>query len=177
MCNIMDVLNYVQQYSFNDCYWLLYNRYTECDSREDIPVESVSDSSHILINSLRYNVISSNLMKIRSLLFVKILIIIKITPFTLASKFGQLYSAEWYICLCIQGPICCSYNRHSPLVLSVFKPPFYTVLGYVSTGSTTVLLLSNIITSGFVLFRDTTSLSVKWFYNHIVINVNAPEGP
>ena len=64
----MDVLNYAQQYSFNDCYGLLYNRYTECDSREDIPVESVSDSSHILINSLRYNVISSNLMKIRSLI-------------------------------------------------------------------------------------------------------------
>ena len=96
----------------------------------------------------------------------KILIIIKITPFTLASKFVQLYSAEWYICLCIQGPICCSYNRHCPFVLSVFKPPFYTVLGYmyVSTGSTTVLLLSNIITSGFVLFHDTTSLSVKCFF-------------
>ena len=65
-------------YSFNDCYWLLYNRYTQCGSRENIPVESVSDSSHILINSLRYNVISSNLMKIRSLLRFKILIIIKI---------------------------------------------------------------------------------------------------
>ena len=123
MCNIMDVLNYAQQYIVST----IVTGYFIIDILNVIRVKTFQlslfhNSSHILINSLRYNVISSNLMKIRSLLRFKILIIIKITPFTLASKFGQLYSAKWYICLWSQGLICCSYNRHCPLVLSVFKP-------------------------------------------------------
>ena len=93
-------------------------------------------------------------------------------------------------------------NRHHPLVLYVFKPPFYTVL-YVSTGSITVLLLSNYIISFWTvqfhrsmtqfLFHTTVnwrasymaSLDIEmmcflyWtlLYDHIVINVMLPEDP
>ena len=90
----------------------------------------------------------------------------------------------------------------APLVLSVFKSPFYTVLWYISTGSITVLLLSIFdlwhsfsfsqyytckSVHGFlhnIHYTSIASLDVEMMcvicctllYDHIVINVNVPGG-